>query len=217
VEKVFTYFQDFGSKNSYLHLQLIDIFIKNWQEYDFQVEVLSEVDAKKSPLYKSFKKIVSAYPTVNSKQYEQACFLRWLALAEVGGTFLTDYDVMNFGFHAENYRHIISDHSYTGNVRIINFDVGRVPCAVHVEGALEPNGLIAILSNKNLARKSETKINGLRHVSDMHMFANLKIGDSIEFCHLAEHSFPLRHYSSDSTGGGMESKLEIVKSHLSSP
>jgi hypothetical protein len=215
MEKVFTYFQDFGSENSRLHLQLIDIFIRNWQGHDFQVEVLSEADAKKSPLYKNFRKIISRYPTVNSKEYEQACFLRWLALAEVGGNFLTDYDVMNFGFHAENYRAIVSHHNYTGNEKIINFDVGRVPCAVHVEGALEPNGLIEILSNKILARKAETEINGFRHVSDMHMFANLKIGDSVEVCHLAEYSLPLRHYSSDSTGGGMESKLNTVKADLS--
>lgn len=214
MEKVFTYFQDFGSNNSNLHLELLDIFVKNWQEFGFQVEVLSEIDAKKSPIYKTFKKIVSRYPTVNSREYEKACFLRWLALAQVGGSFQTDYDVLNFGFHAEDYRRIISDHAWIGKDRIINFDVGRVPCAVHVEGALEPKGLIAILSNKTLAKKAETKINGLRHVSDMHMFANLKIGDSIEICHLAEHSFPLRHYSSDSTGGGMESKLKIVKSHL---
>ena len=95
---------------------------------------------------------------------------------------------------------MVSNHVY-GDLKILNLDAGRVPCAVHVAEQDASNQLLLILGSKEQAKKAETRIQGLRHVSDMHMFANLEIGDVVPVCHLAEMEFPLRHFSSDSTGG----------------
>lgn len=41
------------------------------------------------------------YPTVNAREYELACFLRWVAMEMIGG-YHCDFDVMNNNFKGEH-------------------------------------------------------------------------------------------------------------------
>jgi hypothetical protein len=140
---VWTYFQDFGTPLSTIHAEVLKVFTMNWTSQGYVVEVLSESDAKKHPDYRKFKRRVSRYPTTNAREYETACFLRWLAL--------------------------------------------------------------------NVAKTAQAIYDGKPHVSDMHMFQGLRIGDSIPVCHLAEMNFPLKHFSTNSSGG-LEAKLNTMRS-----
>ena len=182
----------------------------NWTSQGYVVEVLSESDAKKHPDYRKFKRRVSRYPTTNAREYETACFLRWLALNVAKGQLQSDYDVLNISFDSDTYTKTIKDHKYFG-LKIVNFDAHLVPCAVHIEDAIASDALINILMSKNLAKTAQSTINGKPHVSDMHMFQGLRIGDSIPVCHLAEMNFPLKHFSTHSSGG-LEAKLNTMRS-----
>lgn len=207
---MWTYFQDFGTPSSALHAEILKVFTKNWASQGYMVEVLSESDAKKHPDYRKFKRRVSRYPTTNSREYETACFLRWLALNVAKGQLQSDYDVLNISFDSDAYSKTIKDHKYF-DLRIVNFDAHLVPCAVHIEDAIASDALINILMSKNLAKTAQSTINGKPHISDMHMFQGLRIGDSIPVCHLAEMNFPLKHFSTNSTGG-LEAKLNTMRS-----
>jgi len=57
--------------------------------------VVSQKDAERHPRYDEMVRRFSEYPTVNPPGYELACYLRYLAMAVVGGGFMTDYDVIN--------------------------------------------------------------------------------------------------------------------------
>ena len=210
--EVFTYFDDFGTDSSKLHRKVLDLYIKNWSNQGFKVNVLSEREAKKHPDYRSYKRIVSHYPTVNGRQYEVACFLRWMALATVRGNLMTDYDVLNVDFDVWRYSDLVHNRNYDG-IEILNFDVGRVPCAIHIANSNASEELLKILGSREMANRSETTIDGRTHVSDMHMFSALAIGDLEPVCHLADMNFPLRHFSSDSSGG-LLGKIEKMQKLL---
>lgn len=161
---------------------------------------MDENDAKKHPDYKAFIKKISLYPTVNNKEYEMACYSRWLALAACQGKFMTDFDVLNSSLDPSWYDGIILNHEFK-KLEILNFDVARVPCAVYIANERASSNLIRILQSGWKSKRSQILVNNKKHVSDMSMFWKLKIGDSIPICHLSKHGFPLRHFSSDSTGG----------------
>ena len=55
-------------------------------------------DAERHPLFREFDERTKLLPTVNPGDYELACYRRWLAVARAGGGFMSDYDVVNYGF-----------------------------------------------------------------------------------------------------------------------
>jgi len=210
---VWTYFQDFRTPSSAIHAQVLEIFIKNWTAQGFVVEVLSEVDARKHSNYRKFKRTVSRYPTTNSPEYELACFLRWMAHNVAKGHLHVDYDVLNYSFNSDMYFQTLNNHEYSG-LRILNLDADLVPCAIYIDEATSSNSLIGILMSKKLAKSAEVIKGGRRHVSDMHMFQKLKIGDSKPVCHLEKMKYPLRHFSTSSMGG-LEEKILAMKEFIS--
>ncbi len=48
-------------------------------------QILAERDARKHPQFDKYKSRFEKFPTVNPQHYEIACYLRWLALSQVGG------------------------------------------------------------------------------------------------------------------------------------
>lgn len=93
---VYTYFEPVaGLQNPG---RLLALWAKSWQERGFTPKVLTENDARSHPAYDVFNRKVTRFPTVNPKDYERACFLRHLAVANVAPkgdqVLLTDYDVL---------------------------------------------------------------------------------------------------------------------------
>jgi hypothetical protein len=64
-----------------------------WKPY-----VIGEDEARDHPLYNELREKFSTLPTVNDKFYELQCYLRWVAMANLGGGFMADYDILNYGF-----------------------------------------------------------------------------------------------------------------------
>ena len=99
---IYTYYQSLHPHEQSENMWLLDIWKKSWSCHGWNPVVLTLDDAKSHPLYESFYKECYKFPTVNSKEYEMACYVRWLAMTSRTG-WMTDYDVINYGFEPVNY------------------------------------------------------------------------------------------------------------------
>lgn len=95
---IYTFFEPIGLPEKIeQEKKIIEIWKKSWKYYGWNPIILSLEDAKKNNKFEIFKTKCESFPTVNDKEYELLCFLRWLAFAEYGG-WICDYDMINYGF-----------------------------------------------------------------------------------------------------------------------
>lgn len=133
---VYSYFNptptiDFGAEAS-----IIILWQKSWRESEFLPVMLTHQHADAHPRAEEFLRVVSNFPSINPPGYDLSCWMRWLALAQVGGGLMTDYDVIARAFSPEFL-------ALPNDVTVL--DRGGVPCAVYAtaEGAQEiVNGII---------------------------------------------------------------------------
>lgn len=114
---VYTYHEEMGSDLR----SLLDFWADSWSRNGWTPKILGRADAEIHPLYESFLSHCQSLPTVNSQEYEMACYLRWLAFSVVGGGLMVDSDVINHGYSPARMR---------SNNSVLILDAGRVPCAV---------------------------------------------------------------------------------------
>ena len=88
---VYTYFEDQGMG----HGATVEMWKTLWANAGWKPVVLSEEHASAHPDYDDMKARFATFPTTNPTGYEVACYLRYLAMAVVGGGFMSDYDVAN--------------------------------------------------------------------------------------------------------------------------
>lgn len=92
--KVYTYFDsNFVSRDA---RKILALWEQCWQRAGWEPVVLDSNTAKQHPRYQSVVDRVRQFPTVNKPQYEMACYVRWLAMAQVGGLH-SDWDMVNLG------------------------------------------------------------------------------------------------------------------------
>jgi hypothetical protein len=159
---IYTYYDNVLDMLSDTQLELIEIWKESWRKNGWNPIVLDnsylnclddEIDYLKK------------LPSVNPENYEMSCFLRWNAMANVGGGWMCDYDVINCGFSpsdAENYE----------SMSILQMNV---PCLVY--GTAEDyNKIFKIFSTQSLNFTTSIKKEKgeLEHVSDMIVISNLK-------------------------------------------
>lgn len=118
---IYTYYMDiyermFGIDH---HTKLLAVWKESWESQGWQTVVLGPDDAKKNPKYKQYLKRFKTFPSLNHKDYELSCFLRWVAMEYVGDGYHCDYDVMNYGFHGE------------GETELTFYSKYMVPCMVY--------------------------------------------------------------------------------------
>lgn len=77
---------------------LIEIWKKSWSHYGWNPIVYGIKECKQYSEYDEYYKMCESYPTINPKQYEIFCFLRWLYMSIVGGWY-ADLDIINYGFY----------------------------------------------------------------------------------------------------------------------
>lgn len=93
--KIFSYFDSSTGWGG--QAELIAVWEQSWRRFGWQPQILTPRDATRHPDYARFLAKINTLPTVNSRVYENACYLRWLALDRAGGGFMCDYDVINYG------------------------------------------------------------------------------------------------------------------------
>jgi hypothetical protein len=99
---IYTYYQKVKGQSEEENLWLLDLWKKSWSYYGWNPIVLSLEDSKENPLYEKLCQKCIQYPTINSKEYEMACYVRWLAFSLRGG-WVNDYDIINYGFSPMDY------------------------------------------------------------------------------------------------------------------
>lgn len=134
---------------------LLDLWKEKWSAQGWKPVVLSEKDAKRTARdYAKFLSAIHRLPTVNHRGYEDACYLRHLAMANRGGGFLTDYDVLPVNAPPP----ICSGETTT------LLEPTRVPCAI--VSTREGYGALAKMFTEYKLTEEDI-YNGSPHVSDM--------------------------------------------------
>lgn len=90
--KIYSYYAEVPDLNRFDELKLITVWREAWTAAGWEPFVLSEWYARKHPLYAALDELVSKLPSTNPARYERACYMRWLALAAIGGGWMSDYD-----------------------------------------------------------------------------------------------------------------------------
>ncbi|KAJ8042201.1 hypothetical protein HOLleu_13204 [Holothuria leucospilota] len=160
---VYTYFQtppNATKTKLQLSADTIRVWKNSWSRAGWTPRVLTEEDAKRHPEYEMFREKFLSLPTTNPKAYEMSCFMRHVAMAAVGGGWMTDYDILPLHIPA----------------CIEPLNMGRytvyqlyVPSLVSGSGD-EFTRVAKLMANIDWQKRPQLSSNGLPHVSDMHLF-----------------------------------------------
>jgi len=82
---------------------LVQEWKRTWTNHGWEPIVLTKEVAMKHPQYSQLISKFEALPTVNPKEYEMSCYLRYFAMSYVGGGWMTDYDIVNLRFYPDEY------------------------------------------------------------------------------------------------------------------
>ena len=103
MQKVFTYFEPIDEvEDSSGQQAMIEHWSASWAKAGWYPIVLGLADAEMHPMFDEYIESVKRLPTVNPAAYELTCYKRWMAVACQGGGFMSDYDVVNYGFTARD-------------------------------------------------------------------------------------------------------------------
>jgi hypothetical protein len=180
---IYTYYELIGG-HSFDNDRLLSSWLASWYLRGWEPRILTLTDAQKHGDYEKIMKRVSTLPTINNRQYEEACYRRWLAFDVVGGGVMCDTDVINFTA-------LPSEIPFPETVWI--GDASGVPCLV----AASERGAKAIVELISTSNES-IQVNGLQHVSDMCMFIASDFHRSsfvVEFGHSHFQTAPVVHFS----------------------
>ncbi len=99
---VYTYYTPIECRGIDTQVQMLQHWSSSWAKRGWETVVLGLEDAKAHPFFDEYAEAVQRLPTINPKDYEMACYHRWLAVAHRGGGFMADYDVVNYSFEARS-------------------------------------------------------------------------------------------------------------------
>jgi hypothetical protein len=157
---IYTYYEPLRIGRDYTEEDLIKICAKSWEKNGWKLVVLNYEIAKSHYFYSAYSEIVKQLPSVNPKSYDYHCYMRWLAMSNIGGGIMIDYDVVNLS---------LTDDSIFQQKIITGFQ-GHVPCVVSgtAEQYLEVcKTFCQLRDNKKCLSNSYHKL----HTSDMMMIA----------------------------------------------
>lgn len=91
---IYTFHDNIGRDAA--NLPLVYLWKERWERQGWTPVILDRNDAQKHPDWERMAAAFNALPTVNGRQYEFACYIRWLAMEMVGGGWMSDYDVIPY-------------------------------------------------------------------------------------------------------------------------
>jgi hypothetical protein len=165
--KVYTYYEsvsDIDSYRIYLQTDLIKLCSESWLKNGWELVVIGEKYARNHPFYQQYKEVVLSLPTVNPKPYDYHCFMRWLAMANIGGGIMIDYDVVNLGLNDPKFFSIDELKVYQAHIPCVVSGTSDEYLRISKSfcDLVDDNSCIQVIDEK-------------RHTSDMLMLASGKI------------------------------------------
>jgi hypothetical protein len=95
---------------------LVDFWKECWTKAGWTPIVLDRSHAEQHPNYEEYLECYKKLPSVNPPGYELACYLRWLAVAAVGGGWMSDADVIPYNFKPIAPPEMLTIWSYGGHI-----------------------------------------------------------------------------------------------------
>ena len=96
--KIFTFLGPVSGKSRRAELALAELWTNSWRANGWDPVILTpdsiSRDAESCRLLNKFSRL----PSRNKQNLDTWCYARWLAVAQHGGGFMCDYDVINYGF-----------------------------------------------------------------------------------------------------------------------
>jgi len=130
---------------------LVALWKESWAANGWEPIVLDESSVQ---IDEDVAKMLLAYrdlPSINRKKLDYYCYVRWLAVAQAGGGFMCDYDVVNYSFRPRP----------VGNLALYE---RSVPCLVSGTAA-EYERVARLFAAYTVA--PDDRLQGKLHVSDM--------------------------------------------------
>jgi hypothetical protein len=159
---VFTYHENIPGQSPENAVKLLLLWKACWSKHGFTPIVLNETHASKHDLYGFFKQRIEKLPTINTAQYEHACYLRWQAMAVVGGGIMTDADVMIYSIPDELTAKRFRDQPVT-------LLQSHIPSVV-LGGKEAYEAVVKQMLDYKVTEKDIEEEKKVPHVSDMYMF-----------------------------------------------
>ena len=149
---IYTYYDIFLKDQD----NLIDVWQKSWRKYGWNPIIISKNDSNATDQQLEY---LTNLPSINPKEYEMACFLRWNAMSNMGG-WMSDYDVVNCGFTPE-------DSLVYESMSVLE---RYVPCLVY-SSKEDYDKFFNIICDRGL--DYVVNIDSRQHISDMRIMAQL--------------------------------------------
>lgn len=207
--------------------QLINLWKKSWEKYNWNPIVLDESHSKKNVLYDKLNidnPDANFYKTINSSnwKYHRSCYCRLLAycqyVRENGATLYADYDVMNYGF-SPNILNYAKENSYFCGERAVVY-LGK-------EGAEQMETAMLKFSTEEFKNDgSSADVYVMERYTNIftRVTHNLETNEKAKWSYYyVGHSFaknqdetPLVHYDGGCYSRGADrrlSRLQIIKEH----
>lgn len=157
-QTIYTYHAPVPGINPEHELKLLLLWKRNWEAAGYDPVVLNEHKVQDHALYGPFSVAIDALPNINPAGYERACFMRWLAMAHVGGGLMADHDVFIYDKEFQFGK---------APPKIVSFQ-RHTPCLVYgSQGAFDKvvNEIMAYqVTEKDIEEGTQKP-----HVSDMYM------------------------------------------------
>ncbi len=169
MRKIYTYYQPIhGFRDD---RDLLDIWQRSWRSKCWEPVILDESFAVQHSSYHYLNAKLSAIPTINPKEYERSCYIRYIAMSVVGGGITVDNDVMNVGFWPNDVPDPLPERFHVSG--------SHVPALMYASGQ-EYDRVVHYMANYTLTARD--RYDGRPHTSDMYIIVHMierKLVDTI--------------------------------------
>jgi hypothetical protein len=178
--------------------RLLLLWKKNWERWGYDTCVLNEHLAMEHLMYQQFSDRIDRLPSINPPGYDRACYLRHLAMLQVGGGLMSDYDLFAYSDPKKAMSPFITKGS-----SLVCFQK-HVPCLLWgtKDGFSE---MVRGIMEYEVGTRNVQEF-GRPHVSDMHILLNGDVryerhAQVLNFGEPGWESAPFTHWSSCSMIG----------------
>lgn len=213
--KIYAFYEKINDQIDSEYQKIIELWKNSWIKNGWEPIILNLNDSKKHPDYESFYNIIKNYPSIHNKEYIDLCYLRWLAIANIGGWY-TDVDMINIDFKPIDFNNEFVTASYPTVV---------CPSTIYMPKYKYEKNIIDILKNYNFpenhAYDKNEKIN--KGTSDMMIIFNhevyKKLDKSLEIqcdynLEVQSQNFKIVHFHGGCLYSDIKPRSVIIKNYL---